>query len=63
MYSPDLYVQTMHNAEKNRPDFYLTMGDDFSLDRFVDRETDAVSGMWNQGETNRPHHIACAAQE
>ncbi len=39
MYSPDLYVQTMRNVEKDRPDFYLTMGDDFSLDRLVNRET------------------------
>ena len=38
MYSPDLYVQTMRNVEKDRPDFYLTMGDDFSLDRLVNRE-------------------------
>ena len=35
MYSPDLYAQTMRNVEKDRPDFYLTMGDDFSLDRLV----------------------------
>ena len=39
MYSPELYVQTMRNVEKDRPDFYLTMGDDFSLDRLVNRET------------------------
>ena len=39
MYSPDLYVRTMSNVEKDRPDFYLTMGDDFSLDRLVNRET------------------------
>ena len=39
MYSPDLYVQTMRNVEKDRPDFYLTMGDDFSLDRLVNRAT------------------------
>jgi len=38
MYSPKLYVQTMRNVEKDRPDFYLTMGDDFSLDRLVNRE-------------------------
>lgn len=39
MYSPELYVRTMHNVEKDRPDFYLTMGDDFSLDRLVNRGT------------------------
>jgi hypothetical protein len=38
MYEPVLYVQTMRNVEKDRPDFYLTMGDDFSLDRLVNRE-------------------------
>jgi hypothetical protein len=39
MYSPNLYVRTMSNVEKDRPDFYLTMGDDFSLDRLVNRGT------------------------
>ncbi len=39
MYSPDLYVRTMRNVEEDRPDFYLTMGDDFSLDRLVNRGT------------------------
>ena len=39
MYSSELYVWTMRNVEKDRPDFYLTMGDDFSLDRLVNRRT------------------------
>ena len=45
MYSPDLYVQTMRNVEKDRPDFYLTMGDDFSLDRLVNRSSIDQSGV------------------
>ena len=32
-------MRTMRNVEKDRPDFYLTMGDDFSLDRLVNRDT------------------------
>ena len=47
MFSPDLYVQTMRNVEKNQPDFYLTMGDDFSLDRLVN------GGMLEQASVDR----------
>jgi hypothetical protein len=33
MYDPDLYVLTMNNVSRDQPDFYLTLGDDFSIDR------------------------------
>jgi hypothetical protein len=37
MYDPDLYVRTMQNAAASKPDFYLTMGDDFSVDPLISR--------------------------
>jgi len=38
MYSPDLYAQTMRNVAKDQPDFYLTLGDDFSIERLIERQ-------------------------
>ena len=32
MFHPDLYIQTMKAVAAERPDFYLTSGDDFSVD-------------------------------
>jgi hypothetical protein len=37
MYDPDLYVRTMQNVERDRPDFYITLGDDFSVDPLYNR--------------------------
>jgi hypothetical protein len=45
MYHPDLYARTMRNVEKDQPDFYLTLGDDFSLDRHVNRDTLSQSNV------------------
>ena len=39
MYDPDLYVQTMRHVEQDRPDFYLTLGDDFSIEHLIGRNT------------------------
>ena len=39
MYDPDLYAITMNNVSEDQPDFYVTLGDDFSLDRLVNRNT------------------------
>lgn len=39
MYHPDLYVQTMTNVAKDGPDFYFLMGDDFSIERLIERNT------------------------
>lgn len=32
-FNPDLYVRTLETAAADRPDFYLLMGDDFSVDQ------------------------------
>jgi len=48
-FDPILYVQTLSAAASDGPDFYMTIGDDFSVDtlRVVDPSTvDAV--YWNQ---------------
>jgi hypothetical protein len=37
MYHPDLYVRTMQNVRRDRPDFYITLGDDFSVDHLYNR--------------------------
>ncbi len=38
MYQPDLYRLTMQNVIKAHPDFYLTLGDDFSIEQLYNRD-------------------------
>ena len=33
MYNPELYARTMMDVQKDHPDFYVTLGDDFSVDQ------------------------------
>jgi hypothetical protein len=33
MFQADLYARTMANVRKDRPDFFVTLGDDFSIDQ------------------------------
>jgi len=37
MYRPELYQRTMENVRKDRPDFYVLLGDDFSVDPLFNR--------------------------
>lgn len=37
MFEPDLYVRTLGNVAADRPDFYLLLGDDFSIDPLLER--------------------------
>lgn len=37
MFSSSLYRQTLQNVAKDRPDFYITLGDDFSIDPLIDK--------------------------
>jgi hypothetical protein len=37
MYDPDLYIRTMQNVRQDRPDFYITLGDDFNVDQLYNR--------------------------
>lgn len=49
MYQPDLYVRTMQNVRRDRPDFYITLGDDFNVDPLYNRHNltlDTVSQLY-----------------
>lgn len=37
MFSPDLYALNMRNAAARQPDFYLALGDDFSIERLIEK--------------------------
>jgi len=39
MYNPELYKQTMNNVLFGEPDFYFTMGDDFSIEKLFNNDT------------------------
>jgi len=39
MFNKDLYIRTMNLVAEERPDFYIMLGDDFSLDRLISRNT------------------------
>ncbi len=36
MFDPELYAQTMRNVTRDAPDLYVTMGDDFSIERLIE---------------------------
>jgi hypothetical protein len=38
LFSRDLYRQTLQNVAGDRLDFYITLGDDFSIDPLIDRD-------------------------
>ena len=38
MYDSELYAQTLRDVVKDAPDFYLAMGDDFSIERLIGRQ-------------------------
>jgi hypothetical protein len=38
MFSSDLYRQTLQNVAGDRLDFYISLGDDFSIDPLIDRD-------------------------
>jgi PKD repeat protein len=39
MFHPDLYTLTMDNVLSEHPDFYFTLGDDFSIEKLIDNNT------------------------
>jgi hypothetical protein len=39
MFDAGLYAQTLRNVAKDAPDFYIMMGDDFSIERLIERNT------------------------
>ena len=38
MFDSGLYVRTLRNVAQDQPDFYLTLGDDFSIERLIERQ-------------------------
>ncbi|MEI7603796.1 MAG: metallophosphoesterase family protein [bacterium] len=38
MFNSDLYLTTMQNVAKAQPDFYYTLGDDFSIEGLIDKK-------------------------
>jgi hypothetical protein len=46
MYHPDLYALNMRNAAARQPDFYVGLGDDFSIERLLEK------GPLNQDSVN-----------
>ena len=45
MYDSDLYLLTMSNVSRDQPDFYVTLGDDFSIDRLINHNTLSQSNV------------------
>jgi len=45
MYDPALYLQTMRHVAKDAPDFYILMGDDFSIERLISRKTLSLAAV------------------
>jgi hypothetical protein len=45
-FDPELYKITMTNVKKNAPDFYMTIGDDFSVDTLSEITNDAVTRIY-----------------
>ena len=39
MFNPELYKQTMNNVLLDNPDFYFTIGDDFSIEKLIEKDT------------------------
>ena len=37
MFDSDLYTITMNNVRNYKPDFYFTMGDDFSIEGLIEK--------------------------
>jgi len=46
MFAPSLYAQMLRAAATDRPDFYVTIGDDFSVDKLRTINADAVRQIY-----------------
>lgn len=49
MYDPDLYIRLLTNVAADKPDFHFLMGDDFSIERLIERNKksqDAVNAIY-----------------
>jgi hypothetical protein len=48
MFDPDLYVRTLQLIAADQPDFFLTLGDDFSIDTLKVLNPDTVGGIYSE---------------
>jgi len=46
MFDPSLYAQTLRAVAADRPDFYMTIGDDFSIDQPIPADAEAVRQVY-----------------
>jgi hypothetical protein len=53
-FDPQLYAQTLSAAASDKPDFYMTIGDDFSVDNLRNVNLDSVSAQY----LNQRHYLA-----
>ena len=47
-FDAELYVRALNNAAADRPDFYLTIGDDFSVDNLKTVNEDTVTQLYRE---------------
>jgi len=52
MFDPALYAQTLSMAASDHPDFYMTIGDDFSVDAIKARRPDFYSALSHDSNTD-----------
>ena len=45
---PDLYERTLKSAAEQKPDFFLCLGDDFSVDTLRERTAETVEGVYKK---------------
>ncbi len=45
-FAPDLYVRTLESAAADQPDFYMTIGDDFSVDQLKTVNAETVRALY-----------------
>jgi len=53
MFNADLYVQTLANISKQKPDFMVTLGDDFSIDPLIGKGQANLANVENIYATQR----------
>lgn len=54
MYDSKLYATTMNNVTQDKPDFYLTLGDDFSIERPIEKNMLSQSNVDQVYAQQRP---------
>jgi phosphodiesterase/alkaline phosphatase D-like protein len=53
MFNSDLYFQTMRNVASQKPDFFVMLGDDFSIDPLIEKSNATATSVDNIYATQR----------